>query len=189
MDISDWFTEGLNGKKAADCTKDEVKAEVWAQLKKSLNVDGKTVLNDDMLVDWYLDSDINFKPFQPATNEEPLLINKVNTWTLRPEAFTQIPNLYLASDYVRTYTDLATMEGANEAARRAVNAILDRDGYSGSLCKIWKLHEPFMLSLYRWKDQRRFNQGLPWNVNIPWFIKILIKIMKFILKFFKKKRK
>lgn len=189
VDISDWFTDGLNGKKASDCTKEEVKAEVWAQLKKSLNVDGKIILSDDMLVDWYLDSDISFKPFEPATNEEPLLINKVNTWTLRPEAFTRIPNLYLASDYVRTYTDLATMEGANEAARRAVNAILDRDGYNGSLCKIWKLHEPFILSLYRWKDQRRFNQGLPWNVNIPWFIKIAIKIMKFILKFFKKKHK
>ena len=26
---------------------------------------------------------------------------------------------------MRTYTDLATMEGANEAARRAVNGILD----------------------------------------------------------------
>ena len=37
----------------------------------------------------------------------------------------RIPNLVLAADYVRTYTDLATMEGANEAARRAVNAILD----------------------------------------------------------------
>ena len=39
----------------------------------------------------------------------------------------RIPNLVLAADYVRTHTDLATMEGANEAARRAVNAILDAD--------------------------------------------------------------
>ena len=41
---------------------------------------------------------------------------------------TRIPNLFLASDYVRTHTDLATMEGANEAARRAVNGILDATG-------------------------------------------------------------
>ena len=49
----------------------------------------------------------------------------MDSWRLRPEAATAIPNLFLASDYVRTHTDLATMEGANEAARRAVNAILD----------------------------------------------------------------
>ena len=40
---------------------------------------------------------------------------------------TRIPNLFLAADFVRTHTDLATMEGANEAARRAVNAILGGD--------------------------------------------------------------
>ena len=37
-------------------------------------------------------------------------------------------NLFLAADYVRTYTDLATMEAANEAARRAVNGILKASG-------------------------------------------------------------
>jgi uncharacterized protein with NAD-binding domain and iron-sulfur cluster len=42
-----------------------------------------------------------------------------------------IPNLFLASDYVRTHTDLATMEGANEAARRAVNGLLDAAQFDG----------------------------------------------------------
>ena len=60
-------------------------------------------------------------------NEEPLLVNLVDTWKLRPEAVSRIPNLFLASDYVRTFTDLATMEAANEAARRAVNGILDAE--------------------------------------------------------------
>ena len=36
----------------------------------------------------------------------------------------------LAADYVRTHTDLATMEAANEAARRAVNGILCAAGSS-----------------------------------------------------------
>ena len=52
-------------------------------------------------------------------------MNTKGSWADRPDATTRIPNLFLAADYVRTYTDLATMEGANEAARRAVNGILD----------------------------------------------------------------
>ena len=55
-------------------------------------------------------------------------MNLIDTWRLRPEAVTKIPNLFLASDYVRTDTDLATMEAANEAARRAVNGILEASG-------------------------------------------------------------
>jgi hypothetical protein len=58
-------------------------------------------------------------------NVEPLLINGIGTWDLRPDARTGIQNMFLAGDYVRTETDLACMEGANEAGRRAVNALLD----------------------------------------------------------------
>src|SRR5262249_52815529 len=68
------------------------------------------------------------KMFHDTEYGEPLLVNAVRTWAHRPDAFTNIPNLFLASDYVRTFTDLATMEGANEAARRAVNAILSTSG-------------------------------------------------------------
>ena len=77
---------------------------------------------------------------------EPLLVNLTDTWALRPDAATGIPNLFLASDYVRTYTDLATMEGANEAARRAVNGLLDAVNFDGSRCELWPLHEPEFLA-------------------------------------------
>ena len=43
---------------------------------------------------------------------------------------------------MQTYTDLATMEGANEAARRAVNAILDATGSDAERCDVWPLHAP-----------------------------------------------
>jgi len=162
VDVSDWDTPGFNGKRAKDCTKEEIKEEVWKQLKDSLETDGKSLLSDDMLVDWYLDRDIVFNKSFKTANEEPLLINRVNTWSLRPEAYTQIPNMYLASDYVRTYTDLATMEGANEAARRAVNAILNKDGKK-DFCKIWHLHEPDVLALFRAHDKKRWEKGLPWK--------------------------
>jgi uncharacterized protein with NAD-binding domain and iron-sulfur cluster len=164
VDISDWTTEGLNGKKANHCTLDEVKAEVWEQLKKSLNVNGQTILRDDQVEFWYLDRDIAETGSDPmTTNREPLLVNHTNSWTLRPASYTNIPNFFLASDYVKTYTDLATMEGANEAGRRAVNAIIEASGIKADHCKLWNLHEPDMLMPFRHHDQKRYDKGLPWK--------------------------
>jgi hypothetical protein len=90
----------------------------------------------------------------------------VDTWRLRPEAVTAIPNLFLAADYVRTHTDLATMEAANEAARRAVNGILEADGFSGSRCDIWPLEEPAVLEPFRSYDAARFRLGLAWDTTL-----------------------
>ena len=96
-----------------------------------------------------------------ATNLEPLLINTAGSWEDRPEAVTEIENLFLASDYVRTHTDLATMEGANEAARRAVNGILDTTGSTQPRCPVWKLSEPAMFAPARAFDRLLFAAHRP----------------------------
>ncbi len=164
VDISDWESPGLNGKPAMECTRKEIAAEVWNQLKLSLNVGGRMLLRDEDLRYWYLDPDIQEGPDGRAMhNIEPLLVNYADTWRLRPEAVTAIPNLFLASDYVRTYTDIATMEGANEAARRAVNGILDASGSTAERCRLWNLHEPEIFQPFREYDRARFNAGLPWD--------------------------
>jgi len=93
-------------------------------------------------------------------------VNLIDTWKLRPEAVTRIPNLFLASDYVRTNTDLATMEGANEAARRAVNGILNAAGSQATPCEIWDLHEPELFLPWRELDSIRYAQGLPWDDSL-----------------------
>lgn len=108
-----------------------------------------------------------------TVDKEPLLVNNTRTWDLRPEAYCNIPNLLFASDYVRTHTDLASMEGANEAARRSVNTIIERSGSSAAKCKIWNLHEPWLLWPFRWYDRRRFKKGLPWNENFPWLLRLV----------------
>ncbi len=112
---------------------------------------------------------------------EPLLVNAVRTWAHRPDAFTNIPNFFLASDYVRTFTDLATMEGANEAARRAVNAILSISGTKAKYCQLWNLHEPNILEPFRVYDRHRYAKGLPWHNELPhplWLMKILAWLVR-----------
>ncbi len=166
VDISEWDEKGLNGKTAKECTREEVKNEVWAQLKKSINIHGKEILKDEYLDHWFLDPAIYLVEGEGDTNEEPLLVNLINTWVKRPEAITDIPNLFLASDYVRTYTDLATMEGANEAARRAVNGIIAAAKADTPKCKLWKLHEQEIFEPWRVIDRIRFHQGLPWDDSL-----------------------
>ena len=141
--MSDWERPSRRtGKVASKCSADEIKAEVWAQLKDHLNDPGHVVLEDANLASAFLDEDITFPNPSATANAEPLLINTAGSWADRPEAVTSVPNLFLASDFVRTYTDLATMEGANEAARRAVNGILDATRSSARRCDVWKLAEP-----------------------------------------------
>jgi geranylgeranyl pyrophosphate synthase/uncharacterized protein with NAD-binding domain and iron-sulfur cluster len=164
VDVSDWEDPGSGGRPAIQCSREEVVREVWKQLKRSINID-RELLRDEDLHSWFLDPDIENDPARPRflQNVEPLLVNFVDTWTLRPEATTAIPNLFLASDYVRTYTDLATMEGANEAARRAVNGLLDAVKFPGPRCQVWPLHEPAILEPWRLHDAARYEAGLSWD--------------------------
>jgi uncharacterized protein with NAD-binding domain and iron-sulfur cluster len=179
-DVSDWDTPGiLYNLPAKQCTPEEIKNEVWEQMKRSLVIDGTPLLRDEMIHTWFIDRDIVFNSEKIkqgdylCENKEPLLVNKVDTWRLRPESHCTIPNLFFAADYVRTHTDLATMEGANEAGRRAVNNIIEASGSDAALCKIWDLQEPWELALYRWHDYRRYQRGLVWNEAFPWWVKLL----------------
>jgi len=163
VDISDWKTPGiLYGKPAMELSPEQIKDEVWAQLRRSLDRFPEAAkLTDENLAGWHLDPDIRFPNPRQAVNLEPLLVNVADSWRYRPEAVTAIPNLVLASDYVRTYTDLATMEGANEAARRAVNGILAAAQSPAAPCALWPLHEPDLFAPARAFDYVRFELGLP----------------------------
>lgn len=171
VDISNWETKGIHIQKTAmECNPQEIKEEVWEQLKKGLNVGG-TVLRDEVLHSWFLDTDIHFENPHKMVNMEPLLINEVGTWQLRPNAYTTVRNLFLASDYVKTNTDLATMEGANEAARRAVNEIMHAAGSNHKLCKIWEMYDSELLGIdylapWHAHDRHRFHKGMPWDGSI-----------------------
>ena len=151
VDVSEWDRASPRlGKVAMRCTAEEIAEEVFAQLTDHLD-DG--ALARENVLRWFLDPAIQFPNPTGATNLEPLLINTAGSWAHRPEAATRVPNLVLASDYVRTHTDLATMEGANEAARRAVNAILDADGSAAQRCTVFRLREPALFAPARLVDR------------------------------------
>jgi uncharacterized protein with NAD-binding domain and iron-sulfur cluster len=185
VDISAWDVPSPSGKQARDCDYREVAEETWRQLKQSLNRE-RDVLTDDMLhptTPWHIDDDIvervrkeqrlsrrervhraeqkqaQGRADEPdlLTNAEPLLVNLANSWDLRPDARTAIENLYLASDYLKTNTNLATMEAANEAARAATNAILTVTKSPATPCHIQPLSEPF--AGLRARDAERFARG------------------------------
>lgn len=162
VDISDWDAPGvLFGKPARECSAEEIKQEVWTQLQQHLNEHGAAPIDDANLVAWFLDPDIEFPNPSQATNAEPLLINTAGSLQHRPEAQVELENLFVASDYVRTYTDIACMEAANEAARRAVNCLLLASGSSAPAAQLWPLEEPPFLKPLQEIDRIRFALGRP----------------------------
>jgi hypothetical protein len=141
---------------------EEVLREVWEQLKEGLNGTDEVLLRDEDLAQCHLDRGVTFGP-EGAQNASPLLVHPPGSWYLRPPAAPAgVENLFLAADYVRTGTDLATMEGANEAARQAVNGLFAREGRqaaakifpttedAGSLVRKIKARD-----LKWWEEQRR----------------------------------
>ena len=164
VDIAEWNKPGaFVPKKARDCSKDEIQAEVWWQLKAALNGSrpGQQTLRDDLLHSWHLDADLDYSAGVPPRNRSPLLIHPPGSWALRPEAASAVPNLCFAADYVRTHTDLASMEAACEAGRRAANAILDREGSSATRAEIWPLEEPALFAPWKKLDADLYRIGRP----------------------------
>lgn len=156
---SDWDTPGMVYEKPArDCTRSEIAAEVWTQVKTHLNLDEQR-LHDGLLVDWHLD-DALVETDSGVENRSPLLINTVGSLQNRPPADVDVMNLTLASDYVHTNSDLASMESANEAGRRAANAIIRRHR-GGIEATVWDLEEPSVFEPFKRQDRVRYRLGLP----------------------------
>lgn len=159
--ISDWNTPGvLYDKPASECTREELEAEVWEQLVTHLNRESER-LSRDAVYDVVIDPAI--VPVEGEgrmDNRAPLLINTVGSLRNRPPAVTAAPNLVLAADYVRTESDLATMESANEAARLAVGGIVDRTGI-GSKPTVWGIDEPAVFEPLKRQDDIACRLGLP----------------------------
>lgn len=173
--VSNWDAKGIlyPERTAKEMSFDQLKKEVWSQIGRCVFLDVKTKLpftlkESDCLHELsFVDDSIVADYRNPSRlfNKEPLLVNSVTTHTLRPDAHTRLDNFFLASDYVKTNSDLADMDTANEAAKRAVNGILLQAGKKG-FCKTATYALPSMLGLFilaRKIDERNFRHGLPWR--------------------------
>jgi uncharacterized protein with NAD-binding domain and iron-sulfur cluster len=169
VDISDWDSPGIvYGKVAKRCTRAQVAREVLEQIKLHLNDNGSDLLTDDMIHSWHLDPSIAWHPRRRRnTNDEPLLVNTVGTWEKRPSARTKVPNLFLAGDYVQTNVDLATMEGANESGRAAVNALLDASGSRAPHVQMFSLYDPPEFEAAKAADLQLYRAGQPNALDHP----------------------
>lgn len=184
VDVSDWLDTAYNTFLAKDCTDQQIAELVYEQIQQSLIVGGVPVLPANMntiVVGYHIATSLQRDPVTLMLhNREPLLVNTVNSWDLMPKSFTGIPNLFLAGDYIRTNTGLATMEAANESARRAVNCIIDASGTGKPYAKVWKLKEWAMLLPYKWYDRRRYEKGLPYSGDFPWWLHVIAFIWAII---------
>lgn len=141
----------LYGKPARACTAEEIKNEIWAQMMMHQGLEG---LKDVQIHGWHMDPEIEFSPESGIMikHHAPLFIRLPNSSAYQPKAVTEIPNLFLASDYVQTAYDIPTMEAANEAGRRAANGILEYTKYSGKKCMVTE-DVATGFSFFQWVDQ------------------------------------
>ncbi len=162
VDISEWEKPGiLFGKPAKNCTSEEVRAEVWAQILQGADPSTRLKLKNAKILNWTMDPTMHFAPNENSYNDG-LFMNIADSWKNRPDQKTNYSNLILAGDFTQTWTDLACMEGACESGKRAANAILSiHANENASKIKIMRPDEPAAFFWARIKDKTRFSLGLP----------------------------
>ncbi len=155
--ISNFDAPGPDGRSAREHSREELADAVWRMVR-----DHVPELGDDDLVDWQVDPALSWDDDAgELRNADPLLINTVGSRRHRPDAETECANLALAADYVRTHSDLASMENANEAGRRAANVVLDRLGVRSARAGVWSFDWPAFVEPLRAQDEFATQFGLP----------------------------
>lgn len=159
VDISNWDAPGiLHGRPAKECTRQEIADEVLAQIRDHHTFGD--LLPEGIVHSWFLDPGVQWDASAGRnTNETPLLVNTVDTWSKRPAARTRIPNLLMSGDFVQTDIDLATMEGANESARHAVNAILEESRSTAARVTTFTMYDPPEFAVLKQADRLLYKLG------------------------------
>jgi len=166
VDISACFTPDADGKRLVDGrSRADILDGILNQLVDGLDpATGRTLRA--AVIGAHLDSELRVGP-DGVSNAARLLVHPPGSWQVRPEAVLTIPNLFLAADYVRTAVDLASMEGANEAGRRAARGALESLGLDGSGVKLFSYAPLERHRFLRHVDRWLHGGNLPHLMDLP----------------------
>jgi len=154
VDVSDCFAPDRDGQRLVDQTSREaILDRIFAQILEALDGPTRRALRRARFAA-HLDDEVTVGA-GGVTNTARLLVHPPGSWHDRPEARLDIPNLFLAADYVRTSVDLASMEGANEAGRRAAGGVLDALKLAAEPVDLFAFD-----GLERFRALRRLDRGL-----------------------------
>lgn len=179
VDVGEWCKPGgrtRGDSMAKNSTRDEIANEVWRQVTATL--DDIAALEKRGQVPrpqyYHLDDSIVLGANEkPTHNKAPYLITRPQDWPYRPgdpstSYKVACDRWVLAGTYMQTFTRLTTMESANESARHAVNALLDKLDFQGPRCEIWNPESAELRDLDDLKaiDDRLMSAGLPHAIEI-----------------------
>jgi hypothetical protein len=165
IDIGNWHARSDHtGKTAWQSTADQIAHEVWRQVAD----DPLAGVVPEKPIFYHIDENIVFGPDgTPAFNRTPMLINRTGTYRQRAGSpgnyHLHDGQLVFAGTHMQTHTRLTTMEAANESARHAVRAILEREHFRGDrpMIESPEDHEIEDLGWLVAIDERLFHDGMP----------------------------
>jgi uncharacterized protein with NAD-binding domain and iron-sulfur cluster len=149
--LCDPIQPGLLIKKPfVECSHEEMKQEVWYQLLQS-EFNQYLHLETVQIVDYNVWDTYVFNGSRIDTYEPKFSTNE-GTFYLRPENKTHLKNMYFATAYTKTDTDMFEMESAAESGRRAAKMLEES-------IRVVGIDRPVFFSLYRLVDKvfSRFN--------------------------------
>lgn len=165
VDVSSCFTPDREGVRLVDeRSREGILRRVLGQLLEALDRPTAARLERAVYAA-HLDDDVQVGA-AGVENAGRLLVHPPGSWHARPSATLTIPNLFLAADYVQTSVDLASMEGANEAGRRAAIGVLRAFGLDDSRVKLFAFEALDRFSALKALDQHLHRARLPHLLDI-----------------------
>jgi hypothetical protein len=175
-------------KSAWECTADEIARYTWEQIHAHMDDAFKKKYGPGAIFPtptaYSLDHalELTSRNGTIKRNHSTFLVNKTGEYRRRPGAvmtkrgeskcisrYDIIADHYvLAGTFMQTFTRLTSMEGANESARHAVNALLQYWNIGGDRCDIWDPEDNEVSDMQWFKDLDRVlcKKGLPHIADI-----------------------
>lgn len=172
------YMPGINGKTLLECNEQEITEEIWNQLVSNKYLQDIIVKNNG----FRLDSSIFLKwsPMWPTfefddklKTSEPKFTNNTGSYKLRPSFKTYIPNLFIATAYIKETIDIFSMEAACIAGKRVSHAI------DNSLPDANIRPRPLIFMPFRTIDSIFWKAGLP-NPILLVMVVIIYAVSKLI---------